>query len=119
MDPNTGYSYQSENLNKGGLVGNSQTVDSDNDQDIHGQKQYEDHRSVIAKSSNDACGSSEAVCDNNPTSFSNQLPNTSFSCISASQNIVGNLLQLGQPDVKKVSNAARASDFHENNKWNQ
>ena len=98
---------------------NSQTVDSDNDQDIHGQKQYDDHRSVIAKSSNDACGSSEAVCDNKPTSFSNQLPNTSFSCTSASQNIVGNLLQSGQPDVKKVINAARVSDFRENNKWNQ
>ena len=107
MDPYTGYSYQSEDFNKGSLVGNPQTVDNDSDQDIHGQKQYEDHRSVIAKSDNDACGSSEAVCDNNPTSFSNQLPNTSFSCTSASQNIVGNLLQLGQPDVKKVNNAAK------------
>ena len=88
-------------------MGNPQTVDNDSDRVIHGQKQYDDHRSVIPKSSNDACGSSEAVCDNNRTPFSNQLPNTSFSCTSASQNSVGKLLQSGQPDVKKVNNATK------------
>ena len=99
VDADTGYLYQGENCNKGGSVGNSQMVDSDNDQSIHGQKKCDDHNSVIDK----AGGSSESVCDNNPTSFSTQQPTASFCCTSASQNVVGNLLQTGQPDVKKVN----------------
>ena len=106
MDPYTGYSYQREYFNKGSLLENSEKVNNDSDQDIHGQEQCEDHSSVIDKSNNDACGLSETVCDNNLTSFFTQLPISSDSCTSASQNSIGNLLQLGEPEVKKVNNAS-------------